>query len=277
MCGKSIFPAVVALVTVLQPPTVGDSLAQDADVITTAGGVKMQFISGGAFIMGDKNDSTDRPAHEVVVSSFYMDITPVTQMEYERLMGMNPSKFPGARQPAEQIFWYDAARYCNARSKEEGLEPAYSETDWSCNFESDGYRLPTEAEWEYAARANTTTAYFFGNDPAQLGVYAWYNDNAGDKPRDVARRRPNPWGLYDILGNVWEWCNDFYQKDYYNHSPKKDPRGPEKGEQKVLRGGCWNSSAKSCLVAYRYYESPGYTDACFGYDVYGFRVVRPKR
>jgi formylglycine-generating enzyme len=245
--------------------------------VKTQGGVEMLLLSGGTFVMGDNNGEVDEPEHEVTVSPFYIDVTPVTQREFMRLMGENPSKFPEAQQPVEQIRWSDAVRYCNERSREEGLEPAYDLTNWTCNFEADGYRLPTEAEWEYAARAGTATAYFFGNDPAQLRIHAWFNDNAGDKPRPVGRRRPNPWGLHDITGNVWEWCNDFYQVDYYKESPKQDPRGPEAGDKKVLRGGCWNSNAAACRVAYRYNETPGYTDACFGYDIYGFRVVRPKR
>lgn len=251
--------------------------AQVVEKATTRGGVAMVLLEGGTFVMGDNNGEVDEPEHEVSVSPFYIDVTPVTQHEYMRLMGDNPSKFPDPQQPVEQVRWSDAVRYCNERSREEGLEPAYDLNNWTCNFDANGYRLPTEAEWEYAARAGTTSAYYFGDSPAQLRLHAWYNDNAGDKPRPVGRRRPNPWGLHDMAGNVWEWCNDFYQVDYYLTSPKQDPRGPDEGERKVLRGGCWNSSADACRSAYRYNENPGYTDACFGYDIYGFRVVRPKR
>jgi formylglycine-generating enzyme required for sulfatase activity len=145
---------------------------------------------------------------------------------------------------------------------------------WKCNFAANGYRLPTEAEWEYACRAGTTTTYFFGDDESKLKAYAWFEDNSGGKPRPVGQKPANPWGLYDMHGNVWEWCNDFYKVDYYQESPRENPRGPETGETKVLRGGAWKFSAESCRSGYRYNENPGYADVCFGYDIYGFRCVR---
>ena len=139
---------------------------------------------------------------------------------------------------------------------------------------ANGYRLPTEAEWEYACRAGTTTAYFFGDDASKLKAYAWFEDNSGGKPRPVGQKPANPWDLYDMHGNIWEWCNDFYKVDYYQESPGENPRGPETGETRVLRGGAWKFSAESCSSAYRYNENPGYADVCFGYDIYGFRCVR---
>ena len=264
--------AVLMVVTLL--PGCETELAPE---IKTKGGVAMVELAGGTFVMGDNKGKDDEAEHEVYVSPFFIDVTPVTQAEYERLMGDNPAKFVHPQHPVEQIPWSDAVRYCNARSLEEGLEPAYDITSWTCNFEASGYRLPTEAEWEYAARAGTNTRYFFGNDARTLNTYAWYNENSGDKTRPVARKRANPWKLHDMTGNVWEWCNDYYSAAYYKESPKENPRGPETGEYKVLRGGCWNSSANSCRVACRYYEIPCYTDACFGYEIYGFRVVLPKR
>jgi formylglycine-generating enzyme required for sulfatase activity len=135
-------------------------------------------------------------------------------------------------------------------------------------------RLPTEAEWEYACRAGTKTVYYFGDDPAKLGEYAWFDKNSGGHPRPVGQKKPNPWGLYDICGNLWEWCNDFYKVDYYNESPATDPKGPDAGQTKVVRGGMWRANADKCRSAYRYNENPGYADVCFGYDIYGFRCVR---
>ncbi len=230
------------------------------------------LIPAGRFTMGDEKE-IDATPHEVSVSSFYMDTHPVTQAEYEAVMGENPSRWKGAGNPVEQMRWSDAAKYCNARSKLERLQPCYDLNTWECNFEASGYRLPTEAEWEYACRAGTQTAYFFGNDPAKLRDYAWFDQNAGGKPHPVGQKPPNPWGLYDMHGNVWEWCNDFYKVDYYQESPRENPRGPKTGDTKVVRGGAWKFSAESCRCGYRYNEDPGYADVCFGYDIYGFRCV----
>ncbi len=223
--------------------------------------------------MGDKKE-VDATPHEVVVSSFYIDKHPVTQAEYQRVMEKNPSRWKAGANPVEQVRWSDVVRYCNARSRLDGREPCYDLQRWECNFDANGYRLPTEAEWEYACRAGTKTAYSFGNSPSKLKDYAWFKDNSGSKPRPVGQKRPNPWGLYDMHGNVWEWCNDYYKVDYYQQSPEENPKGPKAGETKVVRGGAWKFSADSCRSAYRYNEDPGYVDACFGYDIYGFRCVR---
>ncbi len=245
--------------------------------VTTESGVKMVLLPGATFLMGDDDGEVDETAHEVTVGPFAIDKFEVTQEEYERVMGDNPSKVKGRKNPVEQVRWSDAVRYCNERSRLEGLEPAYDLNAWTCRFEADGYRLPTEAEWEYAARAGTTTAYSFGDSDGKLEQHSWFKANARGKPKPVGQRRPNDWGLYDMHGNVWEWCNDFYKVDYYLESTKEDPKGPESGKNKVLRGGCWNSNPDACRSAYRYNENPAYTDACFGYDIYGFRCVRSYR
>ena len=239
----------------------------------TESGVEMIRLPGGRFTMGDK-DEIDAPLHEVVISPFYMDKYLVTQEEYQRVMGKNPSRWKGSTNPVEQVRWSDAVRYCNARSRLEGLQACYDLSAWECDFDANGYRLPTEAEWEYACRAGTKMAYYFGNDPSKLKDHAWFKQNAGSKPRPVGQKRPNPWGLYDMHGNVWEWCNDFYKVDYYQESPQENPKGPATGETKVVRGGAWKFSAESCRSGYRYNEDPGYADICFGYDIYGFRCVR---
>lgn len=223
--------------------------------------------------MGDEGQVDAKP-HEVAVSAFFMDRTLVTQEHYEKVMGDNPSRWKGAQNPVEQVRWSDAVRFCNKRSDLEGLRPCYDLNTWSCDFNADGYRLPTEAEWEYACRAGTSTAYFFGDEAAKLGDYAWFDKNSGGRPRPVGQKQPNPWGLQDICGDVWEWCNDFYKVDYYAESPLADPRGPEVGQTKVVRGGAWRFSAERCRSGYRYNENPGYADVCFGYDIYGFRCVR---
>jgi len=249
-------------------PAVGESKFES--------GVQMVRITGGRFLMGDENE-IDATPHEISVSSFYMDTHLVTQENYQKLMGENPSRWKGGRNPVEQIRWSDAVKYCNARSRQEGLQPCYDLNTWECDFEANGYRLSTEAEWEYACRAGTTTAYFFGNDPSKLKDYAWIDTNSGGKPQPVGRKLPNPWGLYDMCGNVWEWCNDFYKVDYYQENLQENPRGPQTGDTKVVRGGAWKFSAESCRSGYRYNEDPGYADVCFGYDIYGFRCVKNAR
>ena len=234
---------------------------------------EMVQIPGGRFLMGDK-DEVDATPHEVVLGAFLMDKYLVTQEQYQKVTGANPSRWKADKNPVEQVRWSDAVTFCNKRSELEKLEPCYDLKTWTCNFEANGYRLPTEAEWEYASRAGSTTAYFFGDNTSKLGDYAWFAKNAGGHPRPVGQKQPNAWGLYDICGNVWEWCNDFYGVDYYKEAPRENPRGPKTGENKVVRGGAWKVSAESCRSGYRYNESPGYADVCFGYDIYGFRCAR---
>lgn len=243
--------------------------------VTMSAGVVMLLLPAGTFTMGDPKAPVDaQPLHEVSVNAFYIDKYEVTQKEYQRLMGDNPSRWKSPDSPVEQVRWSDAVRYCNARSLDEKLEPAYNLDTWACNFDATGYRLPTEAEWEYAARAGTTTRFFFGDEEAKMGVFAWTKENARGRTHPVGQKPPNPWGLCDIYGNVWEWCHDLYGSEYYQAAEKANPRGPDTGETRVVRGGCWNWRGVNCSSGYRYSENPGYSDVCFGYDIYGFRPVR---
>jgi formylglycine-generating enzyme required for sulfatase activity len=251
--------------------TINSSAATNQSSVAIDG--QMVLVQAGRFVMGDR-DEVDAPQHEVAVSAFYMDKFLVTQQLYEKLMSENPSRWKTGANPVEQVRWSDAVKFCNKRSESEGLQPCYDLKSWTCNFEANGYRLPTEAEWEYACRAGTTTAYFFGDTAAKLRDYAWFDKNSGGHTRPVGQKQPNPWGLEDICGNVWEWCNDFYKVDYYKQSPPQDPKGPDHAETKVVRGGAWRFSAENCRSGYRYNENPGYADVCFGYDIYGFRCVK---
>jgi len=248
--------------------------------ITTKSGVEMVVIPAGSFEMGSRGGSGDeRPVHKVWIDSFLMDRYEVTQGEYERLGAKddppfsNLSHFRGKDLPVEQVKWPDAARFCNARSRAEGLKSCYGD-DGSCDFDADGYRLPTEAEWEYACRSGTTGDYSFGGDARQLGDFAWSADNSGKKTHPVGQKKPNPWGLYDMHGNVAEWCQDSYDKNYYQSSPEKNPRGPGGDDAYVLRGGSWKSAGESLRSAARLGESPGFSDACLARDAIGFRCVR---
>jgi acetoin utilization deacetylase AcuC-like enzyme/formylglycine-generating enzyme required for sulfatase activity len=242
--------------------------------IITKTGVEMVLIPSGTFTMGDDEGGLDeRPAHKVKLDAFFIDRYEVVQAEFKKHKISDPSHFKSDDRPLEQINWTDATLYCNERSLAEGFEPCYDEETWECNFNASGYRLPTEAEWEYACRAGTDTKYSFGDRTAKLGVYAWWSDTSGGTTHPVGRKEPNPWGLYDMHGNVAEWCNDRYDPNYYAQSPSDNPRGPAQGQERVIRGGGWNSNATSCKSAYRA-SDPAIDDTCLANDAIGFRCVR---
>jgi formylglycine-generating enzyme required for sulfatase activity len=255
---------------------VSDNAPEAQATITTNSGIEMVLIPTGTFQMGSRHGKDDEsPVHSVTVDAFLMDKYEVTQEQYERLGLPNHSHFKGSKQlPMEQVTWVQAAIYCNKRSQAEGLQPCYNEDTAECNFDADGYRLPTEAEWEYACRAGTDGDYSFGNDARRLGEHAWSADNSGKKTHPVGQKKPNPWGLYDMHGNVAEWCNDMYDKNIYKSSPASNPRGPADGKQYVLRGGSWKSSAEALKSYSRLAENPGFSDACLARDAIGFRCVR---
>ncbi|MCD6364809.1 MAG: formylglycine-generating enzyme family protein [Planctomycetes bacterium] len=243
--------------------------------ITTAGGIEMIAVPAGEFLMGSVDGPADeKPVRRVRVGAFYMDKYEVTQEAFEAVLGRNPSKWAGSRKPVERVGWFAAIQYCNARSLADGLEPCYDLETQLCDFSANGYRLPTEAEWEYACRAGSKTAYSFGRDKTALKNFAWFKANSGSATHPVGLKKPNAWGLHDMHGNVWEWCNDRYDKSYYSQAPASNPTGPAGGDERVLRGGSWASEAARCRSACRNSEEPGFADVCFGYEAYGFRCVR---
>jgi formylglycine-generating enzyme required for sulfatase activity len=243
--------------------------------VTTKSGAEMIYLPGGSFVMGDPRGAPDERPHKVSIDAFYIDKYEVIQEHYRKIVGSDYSRWRNNKAPVEQVTWAAAVRYCNARSRAEGLTPCYDTKTWKCDVSANGYRLPTEAEWEYAARAGTATSHSFGDNPSALPNFAWMKENSGGRPREVGKKLPNPWGLYDMYGNVAEWCNDFYAVDYYQKSPARNPRGPASGSKRVVRGGSWNSRASDCRSSYRFSENPAYSDVCIGYyDVYGFRCVR---
>ena len=236
----------------------------------------MIFVEGGTFAMGDhfnEGYADELPVHEVTLNSFYIGQHEVTQGEYESLIGSNPSYFTNAGEnaPVEQVSWYSVVEYCNALSIQEGLTPCYDLSDWSCDFSADGYRLPTEAEWEYASRGgvNWTDGYRYSGTTDNLGDYAWYDSNYGYQTHEVGSKLPNQLDIYDMSGNVLEWCNDWYSSSYYGSSPANNPTGLDSGSYRVLRGGFWGSDADNCRVAFRDYYYPG---GSYGYM--GFRILR---
>ena len=234
----------------------------------------MVLVRGGWFEMGDANCSPDEsPVHKVWVDPFIMDRYEVVQEQYVKLTGENPSSFPGTNKPVESVNWVQAVLYCNLRSRAEGFRPCYDEKTFACDFGADGYRLPTEAEWEYACRAGTSTRYSFGDGTDPLSKYAWFKQNSGKSAHNIGKKEANRWGLYDMHGNVAEWCNDAYRENYYKTSPSKDPRGPDEGEIKVLRGGGWQDRIGSLRSSWRASENFRFVDACV-MDSMGFRCAR---
>ena len=196
---------------------------------------------------------------QVPSGQFYIDVHPVTQEQYQKVMGVNPSKQKNPQAPVAGVQWVDAVRFCNKASESDGLEPCYDLKTWACDVSRSGYRLPTEAEWEVACRAGTTTKYFFGDSASDLGRYAWTKSNSEGKVRPVGQKEPNAWGLHDMLGNVWQWTNDWFDAEQ---------------KQRALRGGAWDTEASKVEVSLRKKEFPVYTDACFGVDSNGFRRVK---
>jgi formylglycine-generating enzyme required for sulfatase activity len=249
-----------------------------AKEIANSIGMKLKLIPAGEFLMGSPDSDKDanpneKPQHPVrITRPFYLGIYPVTQREYMEVTKTNPSHLPsGERHPVESVSWLDAAAFCNALSQKEGLKPFYAIQgdavevgDWS----GPGYRLPTEAEWEYACRAGSQTRYCFSDDEKALGKYAWYSANSNDKTHPVGEKKPNAFGLHDMHGNVWEWCWDGYGADYYESSPVDDPRGPDGASDRVIRGGGWYSKPRICRSAYRDWNEPGYR-----YNDLGFRLA----
>jgi formylglycine-generating enzyme required for sulfatase activity len=214
----------------------------------------MVWLAGGSFQMGSNDsdaDSDEKPVHTVSLDGFWIGKYEVTQREYEALMGNNPSLFKGADRPVTVVSWDDAMAFCGKLSAATGKT----------------YSLPTEAQWEYACRAGTTTKWCFGDDESRAGEYAWY---AGDGTRPVGQKQPNAWGLYDMHGNVWEWCADWYGP--YGAGAQRNPMGAATGQSRVLRGGWWSSSASNCRSAFRLSVSP--VNRVFSC---GFRLSRTQR
>ena len=214
--------------------------------ITNSIGMNLKLIPAGEFMMGSPESDGDAysfenpPQHEVrITQPFYLGVTEVTQEQYEKVMEKNLSQYKDTANPVEMVSWDDAVEFCKRLSAKEGNR----------------YRLPTEAE------------YSFGDDAASLDEYAWFSENSERKTHPVGQKKPNPWGLTDMHGNVWEWCQDRYVE--YSSDAVSDPPGDDGTAFRVIRGGAWDKYAKFCRSANRFRYSPG-----LRYDILGFRVAR---
>lgn len=238
------------------PPTPAST--SDQKTYTNSLGIEFVLIPAGEFDMGSPAGEKDRgsdegPVHRVKISNaFYMGKYEVTQKQWRDVMGTNPSNFIGDDRPVVYVSWNDAQEFIKKLNEKEGLNK---------------YRLPSEAEWEYAARAETTTRYSFGDDESKFGEYEWYAINFGN-PHEVGQKKPNPWGLYDMHSNVWEWVQDSWHSNY-DGAPADGSAWEGDGSSRVLRGGCWGSSAGDCRSAVRF----GYDAGVLSFGL-GFRLLR---
>ena len=269
----------------------GDDGPKPGDLWTSPGGIEFSWIPAGTFTMGPdiwNNDAT----FSVTLSAFKMSRYAVTQELYEEVIGDNPSYYHGGSgrkpdgteiqgmRPVETVSWFDAIEFCNKLSDREGLDRVYA-TSWSspathpitsgtvtADFTKNGYRLPTDAQWEYACCAGTSTKWHFGDDETKLVEYAWYSANSNNKTHQVGLLKPNQWSLYDMHGNVWEWCWDWY--DDYPAGPETNYTGTGAGSGRVERGGSWVNTAGGTRSVSR-----SSCDPDGRYFILGFRLVRP--
>ncbi len=217
---------------------------------------KMVYVEGGTFTMGATAEQGsdawgyERPAHEVTLSDYYISETVVTQELWKAVMGNNPSNWKGDKLPVERVSWEEAQEFIQKLNQEPGRT----------------FRLPTEAEWEYAARGGKQSKGYKYSGSDTIDEVAWYDRNSGGKTHPVKDMKANELGLYDMSGNVWEWCNDWYGE--YSSDAQPNPQGPTKGDYRMLRGGSWYSHAGDCRVSYRYYRKPS-----IQYNSVGFRLV----
>ena len=245
-------------------------LAQSPKEITNSIGMKLVLIPKGAFMMGSPESEVriaDATQHEVTISKdYYLGLYEVTQAQYEKMMGKNPSRFQGdnlrgdslrrdsTNHPVEQVSWGDAVDFCKKLSDLTEEKKA-----------GRVYRLPTEAEWEYACRAGSKSAYSFGESSKSLGDYAWFDQNSNRQTHPVGEKKANAWGLYDMHGNVWEWCSDWYGQ--YPKGAVSDPVGTRESSNRVFRGGSWYDHFEYCRSARRLGYFPS------GRDDFGLRVA----
>ena len=205
----------------------------------------MKYVEGGEFMMGAANDDTEaydceKPSHKVRLDSYYIGETQVTQALWQAVMGNNPSYWTGDKLPVETVSWDDCQEFIKRLNSITGKH----------------FSLPTEAQWEFAARGGNKSRGFLYSGSNNIDEVAWYDDNSNSQTHQVATKKANELGLYDMTGNVWEWCKDWFDSDYYSNSPQDNPQGPGSGDFRVLRGGGWDRNARRCRVSFRGYVNP---------------------
>lgn len=224
--------------------------------------LEMNYIPAGTFLMGSGNVEHESPVTQTDISAFWMGKYVITQKQWQtvaqtfewkdRVLPADPAFFKGEQHPVEQINWYEAVEFCDRLNQRFGKN----------------FRLPCEAEWEYACRAGTTTRFFFGDDKTDLNDYAWFNDNSLHRTHPIGQKLPNPWGLYDIIGNTWEWCEDRWRQTYDQALPEADLLKNSIHESRLLRGASWNAFPGACTPTARNRILPDYRAF-----YYGLRVV----
>lgn len=235
--------------------------SQETETVTNSIGMQFRLIPAGNFIMGDQDNG---PAHEVSLTHpYYLGVFEVTQAQFEQVMKTNPSGFQGeavanidtSNHPVEKVSWNEAVDFCRVLSSLPEERSAGRK-----------FRLPTEAEWEHAARAGRTTTFTFGDEATDLIEFAWYLDNSEKRTHPIGQKKPNPWGLYDTYGNVEEWCQDFCDFNY-PAGPATDPSGPETGITRVRRGGGWIHYPSVCCSTFRAGSRPSIQSRTLGFRV----------
>jgi formylglycine-generating enzyme required for sulfatase activity len=210
---------------------------------------EMVLVKGGTFKMGSDKYDSEKPIHAVTLNDFHMGKYPITQAQWQKIMGNNPSHFKGDNMPVEMVNWYDCQAFCKKISEKTG----------------ETFRLPTEAEWEYAARGGNQSKGFEYSGSNNVGEVAWYNSNSDSKTHTVGTKKSNELGIYDMSGNVWEWCSDWYGS--YSGAATNNPTGAVEGSNRVLRGGGWYNNSRGCRVANRYNDTPTYRNFNLGFRV----------
>lgn len=236
-------------------PAVAQRLRSFTENLAPGIRLELQAIPGGTCLLGSPPGvgvADEQPPHRVTLAGFYLGKYPVTQEQWQLVMRDNPSQIQGGQLPVDSVVWDEAREFCRRLSLATGRH----------------YRLPSEAEWEYACRAGLETRFPLQPDEELLAQSAWFLSNAGLRPHPVGMKKPNAFGLHDMLGNVWEWCQDYYHAAYYHHCPGVDPRGPETGATRVMRGGSWFNTAPDCRAARR-----GSQPAELRNSTVGFRVL----
>ncbi|MFA6563276.1 MAG: formylglycine-generating enzyme family protein [Verrucomicrobiia bacterium] len=260
LCGSAALaqtpPSQPAAPVVTPAPVFGKGTAAGQPSFVNAVGIRMVLIPAGEFEMGSSKSESWRYSeenlhHVTITKSFYMGATEVTQAQFAAVMRKSPSYYKGADLPVEHVTWFDAVEFCKRLNFMDGR----------------AYRLPTEAEWEYACRAGTDDKFYSGDNDADLFKAAWVGGISSSHTHPVAKLAPNSFGLFDMLGNVYEWCSDYYDANYYFKSPKTNPLGPSKGAERVIRGGAYNEPVQNVRCAYRTGKDPMKTQANLGFRI----------